>query len=134
MGSKNASYVKLQNAYISETGTKVGNWYLIGYNGPGEWVPGSEAKTKAAEAGASTKSTNFTYVDKLAPDNVIPQDETEALEISNNAKLNDCAAGANWKVSLKAASTGNDAGEATYKAEIGGNGCDALTPNFANIK
>lgn len=126
--------MKLQNAYISETGTKVGNWYLIGYNGPGEWVSGSEAKSKTAEAGASTKSTNFTYVDKLAPADAIPQTETDAIEISNNAKLNDCAAGVNWKVSLKAASTGADAGEATYNAQIVGDGCDALTPNFAAIK
>lgn len=128
-----ASYVKLQNAYISETGTKVGNWYLIGYNGPGEWVSGSEAKSKKDAAGASTESTNFTYVDELAPADVIPQTETPALKISNKAKLNDCEAGENWKLGLKAASTGADAGEATYSATVE-SGCDALTPNFSAIK
>lgn len=124
--------MKLQNAYISEKGDSVGNWYKIGYNGPGEWT--TSATTVTTAKGAATKSTNFTYTDGLAPAQLSGLGETVALTIANIAKLNDCAAGDNWTVSIKAADAASAAGEAVYTSEIKGTGCDALTPNFAAIK
>ncbi len=132
VGPAAGEYVKLQNAYISEKGDSVGNWYKIGYNGPGEWTV--SATTVTSQAGAKTTSTNFTYTDGLAPAQLSGLGETVALTIANIAKLNDCAAGDNWTVSIKAADENSAAGEAVYTSEIKGTGCDALTPNFAAIK
>lgn len=129
---------QLQNAYISEKGDAVGTWYLIGYNGPGEWVSGSEAKSKKDAAGASTESTNFTYTDKLEAKTLSSLTAaTLALSINNKNKLNDCDVGtdeANWTVSIAAGAEGTSAGEAAYTSEVKGAGCDALTPNFGAIK
>ena len=124
--------MKLQNAYISEKGDSVGNWYKIGYNGPGEWTTSATAVSTAK--GAATKSTNFTYTDGLAPAQLTGLEETVALTIANIAKLNDCVNGDNWTVSIEAGASGTAAGEAVYTSEIKGTGCDALTPNFAAIK
>ena len=120
--------MKLQNAFVSEKGDSVGNWYLIGYNGPGDWSVNANSKT--SEAGASTQSTNFTYTDNLAPA-AIPATATTALTIKNLAKLNDCASGDNWKLSLGA---GSAAGEVSYTPDISGAGCEPLTPSFKQIK
>lgn len=124
--------MKLQNAYISEKGDSVGNWYKIGYNGPGDWKV--SATTKTSEAGAQTASTNFTYTDGLTPVQLNGLSKTVALTIANVAKLNDCDKGDNWTVSIAAGAAGTAAGEAVYTSEIKGTGCDALTPNFAAIK
>ncbi len=133
VGPAAGEYVKLQNAYISEKGDSVGNWYKIGYNGPGEWKV--SATTKTSEDGAQTESTNFTYTDGLAPKQLTGLAETVALTIANRAKLNDCAVAANnWTVSIKAADANSAAGEAVYTSKVNGAGCDALTPNFAAIK
>ncbi len=132
VGPAAGEYVKLQNAYISEKGDSVGNWYKIGYNGPGEWTTSANSKTSAA--GAATKSTNFTYEDKLAPNKLSGLTKTTALSIANIAKLNDCAAAENWTVSIAAGASETAAGEAVYTSEVKGTGCDALTPNFSAIK
>lgn len=128
VGPAAGEYVKLQNAYVAEKGDAVGNWYLIGYNGPGDWSV--NANTKTSEAGASTQSTNFTYTDKVAP-GAIPTAATEALVIHNRAKLNDCVSGDNWKLSMGA---GSAAGEVSYTPSIVGAGCAPLTPSFNQIK
>lgn len=132
VGPAAGEYVKLQNAYISEKGDSVGNWYKIGYNGPGEWKV--SATTKTSESGAQTASTNFTYTDGLAPAPLSTLSKTTAMTIANIAKLNDCDKGDNWTVSIAAGASGTAAGEAVYTSEIKGTGCDALTPNFAAIK
>ena len=132
VGPAAGEYVKLQNAYISEKGDSVGNWYKIGYNGPGEWTV--SATTVTSQAGAKTTSTNFTYTDGLAPAQLNGLSNKVALTVHNINKLNDCAAGDNWTVSITAGGDGTAAGEATYASKVEGTGCDALTPNFAAIK
>lgn len=134
VGPAAGEYVKLQNAFISEKGDSVGTWYLIGYNGPGEWTSGNDAKTKGRTAGAQTESTNFTYTDGMTPDALDKlTSAVTGVTIHNKAKLNDCDAGDNWTVAVKAASSGA-AGEAEYVSTVVGSGCDALTPNFSAIK
>ena len=74
--------MKLQDAYLSEASTYVGNWVKIGYN--------------------MDASNNFTYTEPVASgwDN-----NTVALatfsgkvgwQASNNANLNDCSKGGTW--------------------------------------
>lgn len=125
---KDRFYVKLQQAYISES-VKVGTWGIIGYKGPGE-----EKTASATTGGAKSATTNFTYEDATGfNDNTA---EISANKVgwaaSNNAKLNDCAAAKNWTVTVGA--NGTTAGEATFTAAIAnGATCTALTPNFDKI-
>ena len=117
--------MKLQQAYISEA-VAVGNWGVIGYKGPGD-------NTNASGDGAATSSTNnFSYTDASGWSN-----NTAALtankigfSASNKAKLNDCAAAANWTITIGA---GTAAGEATFTPSTLGATCVQLTPNWNQI-
>ena len=59
----------------------------------------------------------------------------DAWGASNITKLNDCAQGKNWTVSVAAGTSGSASGEAIFTAAVATtNGdCKALTPNFENI-
>ena len=124
VGPAAGTYVKLQDAYVAESGIYVGNWKTIGYNMPG--------------------SNNFTYAQgnttaaTTALKNLNAQSGWTA---TNNAKLNDCAAGSVWTITIAEAGT-DDASKGspiTYDATTPakGNGdtsdCAALTPNFTKI-
>lgn len=116
------SYVKLQQAYVSEA-VAVGNWTIIGYKGPGEQTSGK----------LESKTTNFTYQDGYASysNNTVALSSTKikGFTVQNNTKLNDCTSAAdNWKVEVSKA-TGSE-GEAVFEATTN---CTDLTPNFAKI-
>ena len=121
------TYVKLQQAYISEA-VAVGNWVIIGYSGPGT--------ADADKLGSS--ATNFTYSDDGSYNANTAALGTTAIvgwSATNKANLNDCPAGKNWTVSVKASESGT-AGEATVTAAIATNntaGCTPLTPNFDKV-
>ena len=123
-----STYVKLQQAYISEA-VAVGNWIIIGYSGPGT----------ADDDKLGSNATNFTYSDdgeySVANTAALGTSSITGWSASNKANLNDCTAGKNWTVSVKAASSGT-AGEAAFTAAIASAnsaGCTPLTPNFAKI-
>lgn len=120
--------MKLQQAYISEA-VAVGNWIIIGYSGPGT--------ADADKLGSS--ATNFTYHDDgTSYSNNTAELGTSAItgwSATNKANLNDCPAGKNWTVSVKASTSGT-AGEATFTAAIASDntaGCTPLTPNFDKV-
>lgn len=121
------TYVKLQQAYISEA-VAVGNWVIIGYSGPGT--------ADADKLGSS--ATNFTYSDDgsyNANTAALGATAIEGWSATNKANLNDCPAGKNWTVSVKASESGT-AGEATFTAAIASAntaGCTPLTPNFDKV-
>lgn len=121
VGPAAGTYVKMQQAYISEA-MAIGNWIIIGYKAPG----------------TGNATTNFTYGGFTTGGE---KDNTNALATStvgwqagNNANLNDCEKGAdNWKVTVK-----GEAGdsEATFTSEVkntGKNMCGDLTPTFHTI-
>ena len=116
-----STYVKMQQAYISEAGTVLGNYKIIGYSTPGE----------------GSKTTNFDYTEATRNwnDNTVALTTTataNAWQAASRVKLNDCAIGQTWTVSVAASST--NAGEATFTAAVpSGTGCDALTPSFEKI-
>ena len=120
-----ATYIKLQDAYASEA-NKAGTWKNIGYVAPG-----------ATAAGSSGTTTNFSYSGSIAADVNISstmQDQAQAWLADNLVALNDCAAqttttaaGANWKIQVKAATNGNSI---LYSATTN---CTQLTPTFANM-
>lgn len=89
--------MKLQNAYIAETGDQLGNWFLIGYKGPGD-VTTAGSKT-TAEVSAST---NFVYTGEFAG-SVALSTGGVGWKAANKAKLNDCAGNGstyNWTIRL----------------------------------
>lgn len=120
------TYVKLQQAYYSESST-VGGWTLIGYTAP--------------NGGATT---NFYYgigqIGLTNSSNVTSS--TVAWQAANPKALNECAAvsgvnagnvtlsSANWTVKVTPNPTNTDL---AFEAEANGAGCQALTPTFANI-
>lgn len=121
VGPAAGTYVKLQQAYFSES-SKAGGWQLIGYMAPGE----------------DSKTTNFSY----APTSAIGVAESKAIsgevigwQASNKQNLNECAAGDNWQVKLSLPSgTATTAGQdIRFNSVVIGSGCQALTPTFANI-
>lgn len=126
------SYVKLQQAYISES-VAIGNWQIIGYKGPGE-----EDSQGSATGGAKSHTTNFEYTDAAngyANNTVALATGNTGWSAKNRAQLNDCPSDINWTVSTAAAANGS-AGEATFTAAIKSNNlatCTALTPNFDKI-
>lgn len=110
----------MQQAYISETANKMGNWQIIGYSAPGD----------------QGKTTNFEYTETVTfgAEGTVELSTTDQVgwNAKNNNKLNDCASGINWTVKVKASST--KAGEATFTAGVANKStCLALTPTFENI-
>ena len=130
VGPAAGTYVKMQQAYISES-MKMGNWVIIGYKGPGDNTAGS------ATGGASSETTNFKYndaatgYDKNTAD--LSSEAATGWSAKNRAKLNDCdSKDDNWTVKVKEL-TGGAAGEAEFTAETKDTECAALTPTFATI-
>lgn len=115
VGPAAGTYVKLQQAYVSESNA-YGSWKLIGYTAPGNNKETNNFKFSATgladDAGTS----------KLA--------ETDVWEAENKAKLNDCTSGKNWTISTNAIGS---AGQDSYIAEVASTECTALTPTFDKI-
>ena len=109
---------------MAESGIYVGNWVTIGYNMPGS---NNFAYTQGTLTAQTTTLSNLSA--------------TEAWIATNNAKLNDCAASSQWKITI--AEAGTDAASKgspiTYNATTPAKGdgdtsdCAALTPNFTKI-
>ena len=124
VGPAAGTYVKLQNAYVAEAGTNIGPWQKIGYIGPG---------TKGSDANHSG-STNFNYVGSITDTVSITTSLSQVGWTAKNiAKLNDCAAGKSWLLTIT--SSGTDAGALTYAPTTDdATNCEVLTPSFKNIK
>lgn len=126
---KNAStYVKLQEAYASESGA-VGNWANIGYIAPG---------TKGTDA-EHYSTTVFDYENKFSGANsgttmvnALGSTFVDAWEAKAKTALNDCPINSIWHVKIAAAGTG---ATVKYQASIDGSSveCSSLTANFKNI-
>ena len=122
VGPAAGTYVKLQQAYVSEA-ANIGDWSQIGYAAPG----------------TNGTTSNFAYSQPTTgwKDNTVElaSGMEDAWGASNITKLNDCAQGKNWTVSVAAGTSGSASGEAIFTAAVATtNGdCKALTPNFENI-
>lgn len=130
MGIFPGEYVKLQDAFVSEKGDKIGNWYAIGYEMhsnnnfqyESEGTAVAEAKAGKGNTGASKETPIATGI-------------TNAWGAMNKAALNDCVANAaaatpSWQIDVEANATSG--GSVTYKATAL-TGCDVLTPNFESL-
>ena len=121
------SYVKLQQAYISEA-VAIGSWAVIGYKGPGD-----NTNATGATGGATSKTNNFSYKDATGyTNNTADLNTTGTIGFTahNEAKLNDCAQGDHWTITVK---SGSAAGEATFTPSTLTQDCLQLTPNWNQI-
>ena len=117
VGPAAGTYVKLQQAYFSES-NMAGGWQLIGYQAPN-----------------NGSTTNFEYGLSLP----IGNQSSDALsegKVGWNAKnkvaLNECSSAVNWTVTLSKAS-GTTSADISFAASAGATGCVALTPTFDKI-
>jgi len=130
VGPAAGTYVKLQQAFISETGSDYGNFKIIGYSAPGDKVSGGDK--------FDSKTTNFTYTDEgdySEANTAALGNKTATWTAKNNVKLNDCAAStSSWTVSITKATDGAAAADAAvFTSEVAGDGCEELTPSFSKI-
>lgn len=119
IGPAAGEYVKLQDAYVSESSKYYGSWSMIGYqmNTTNNVFTYSDPKTdytnNTAELGTATA------VWKAVP----------------NANLNNClSASGYWQLKIAKGGTGNNG--AAYTANVtGGPGgdCDVLVPGFGKL-
>ena len=114
VGPAAGTYVKMQQAYISEA-MAIGNWKIIGYKAPG----------------TDNATTNFTYdgfIDDGTGNTVALATTTIGWQAGNKAKLNDCDIKAdNWTVTV-VGTEGDSEGTFTSKTN-----CTELTPTFETI-
>ena len=118
VGPAAGTYVKLQEAYASESNA-MGGFKLIGYQAPGS----------STTNGGQT--TNFTYTGSIDANSSQTADATDAWMATGRVALNDCPIGAKWEIKTTiAASTGVVSFDATLDHP---NDCTTLTPNFTKI-
>lgn len=116
VGPAAGTYVKLQQAYVSEAAA-YGSWKLIGYTAPGD----------------NGSTTNFEFTAKAlgGDDDSATAATNDVWTAKNKTKLNDCvSAEKNWTISTGAIGS---AGQDTYTATVASVECKALTPTFDKI-
>ena len=119
--------MKLQDAYVAEKGTTVGNWKQIGYvmkNSSNYYYCGASASAQTCDDAAGYGSTSTTTYDAYVA----------YWTASSKATLNDCQANSVW--SLTTSANGSSGGMVLYAAAVTGGpdgNCDVLTPNFLKL-
>lgn len=117
--------MKLQDAYVAEAAA-VGNWTKIGY----DMKDGDTFDYDDTGSYADTEK-GTTIVESL--DNGVT-----GWTAKSKVKLNDCAGGQTWTLTVKAASAGSAAGMVQYVPAIsestsGKTYCADLTPSFSKF-
>ncbi len=103
---------------MSESGTKVGNWTMIGYK---------MANTTSFNYDQGDLSTTSTALEGLTA--------TSGWVATNQAKLNDCPSQQTWTINV-AENTGTDASSSPVKYTVAYSdetNCAALTPSFGKL-
>ena len=119
IGPAAGEYIKLQDAYISETGTGIGDWKLIGYK------MNSTSNFKYFEGTSENGETAGQSV-------LLSAGKATAWKATNNGALNDCVAGGSWV--LDVAANTSSGGSAVYNGKISSTNCSVLTPSFKTIQ
>lgn len=108
----------MQDAYVSETGTGIGDWKLIGYK--------------------MNSTNNFQYFegtyengDQTGASVLLSAGKATAWQAKNVGALNDCKAGGSWTINIdKNTSSG---GNATYSTVVSSTDCDVLNASFGKL-
>ena len=120
VGPAAGTYVKLQQAYFSESNL-MGGWTLIGYVGPGSSVAGTNG---------SSQTTNFDYYGGIDVNSTNEASNQNGWNARARVPLNDCPATSSiWTVSVNK----TDAHVSFTAATPNTAGCKALTPTFDKI-
>lgn len=123
--------MKLQQAYVSESGLNYGNFGIIGYTAPG--LVTTEGSNTAS---AVSQTTNFQYSDTKfgysSGTAALPNDNQITWTAKVRITLNDCAVNSEWRVAVKKASSAADAVEFTSSLSDAAK-CQSLTPSFDKI-
>ena len=127
VGPAAGEYVKLQDAYISETGLYVGKWNAIGYT-------------------MSTQTPAFEYTDKVNTGTGVSAKLADAQGAAWEAKarvgLNDCTQNSTWTLWIEPNTSGNGitwgagvkkGAAGTAKTDMDPE-CSVLTPQFINFR
>lgn len=113
--------MKLQDAFVAEVGTGIGNWAKIGYK-----MDNSAAFTYGGFVDGGTDGSVLLTAGKEA-----------AWTATAIGALNDCKASSVWGIDVVAnTSAGGVATYLTYITPTSGStvdNCDALTPNFKRL-
>ena len=121
IGPAAGEYVKLQDAYVSETGIYIGNWKAIGY----KMDPSSNFNYDEASANKSWTNNSASPSTGAA----------DAWTATSYATLNDCPASAKW--AIKVEQNGTTGGAALYDASITTTGkkadCEVLNASFVKL-
>jgi prepilin-type N-terminal cleavage/methylation domain-containing protein len=128
VGPAAGEYVKLQDAYVSETGLYVGNWKAIGYT--------------MNQSTASFAYSDETGIAEATLSGAIPTEAHKAWQAKTNVGLNDCTANSTWTLWLKKDGTKNGLvwGAGIKKSAVGSSpsdmdsDCSVLTPQFINLR
>ncbi|MCF0224829.1 MAG: hypothetical protein HUK20_11220 [Fibrobacter sp.] len=124
--------MKLQDAFVSETGAYYGSWNVIGYTAPGQTAKGTNASATGTTANFKYEQAGTYDADKQTA--ALSNSDVKVWAASNLIKLNDCPADENWTVSIKSGSA--TAGSVTYTPGYNTNNkdnCKPLTASFDNI-
>ena len=118
MVNKNHIHVKLQDAYVAESGA-MGDWDKIGYkmrNGD---------TFDYTDEGSYTNNT--VLVESLS-------NGQKGWQAKSKVKLNDCPNASTWDITVKAASNSAQ-GMVSYTTAVSGTGnvCKDLTPSFSKL-
>lgn len=105
--------MKLQDAFIAESGNQMGTFTDISY-----------------EIGnASNETTDFRYSTAIDAKGNIAQ-TADAWKAVAKSGLNNCESGGAWSLQLAPSSTGNGA---AWTASVSSNDCKSLTPRFEEL-
>ena len=114
--------MKLQQAFVSETGTDFGNFAIIGYAAPGQ--NGVTTNFTYKDVGSYTGTTNTA---------TLTSSQADAWQAQANVKLNDCDK-KKWYVKVSKAADGNAADAVAFAASLEDvTNCAQLTPTFDKI-
>ncbi|WP_407451301.1 type IV pilin protein [Fibrobacter sp.] len=127
VGPAAGEYIKLQDAYISESGQNIGSWKAIGYT-------------------MNTSTPTFTYSDPKTDyaneSAAIPTEAAVTWRAAAKVGLNDCTSGSTWNLLLKKAGDANGVnwGASIKKGSTSTSttdmdaDCSILTPQFINFR
>ena len=119
-----STYVKLQDAYVAETGAYYGQFATIGYE-----VPGTKSSNNTVGTTSNFKFEQQGSYDATQGTASLTASSVLVWQATNLLKLNDCGGNnANWKLYIK----GGTGGQYGWENEMGTN-CDVLTPSFKNF-
>lgn len=121
IGTAAGSYVKLQDAYVAESGA-MGDWDKIGY------------KMKNGDTFDYSDPTDGSYTANTVMVENLGNAGKKGWQAKSKVKLNDCPNASTWDITVKAASNSAQ-GMVSYTTAVGGTGnvCKDLTPSFSKL-